>query len=157
MPVETVDFDSLFPSSVPEKRNPSDQLGKDDFLLLLTTQLNNQDPMSPMEDMEFIGQMSQFSSLEQMLNMNKTLETFTSSYQANSRTQAMMYLGTTVTAQSSDMAESVTGMVEMVGFEDGIPFLKVGDNAFKLEEISLVSPTYINTGSETPEDSETPA
>lgn len=47
-------------------------LDKDAFLELLVTQLQNQDPLSPMEDREFISQMAQFSSLEQMQNLNDT-------------------------------------------------------------------------------------
>lgn len=48
-------------------------LDKDAFLRLLTTQLANQDPLNPMEDREFIAQLAQFSSLEQMQNLNKTV------------------------------------------------------------------------------------
>ncbi len=122
-------------------RTPKQELGKDDFLKLLTQQLKNQDPMKPMDDMQFISQMSSFSSLEQMMNMNKSLDTFVKSFSSSSQTQAMMYLGTTVTVQNADMDEPKVGVVDMVGFKDGKPFLKIGDEAYNLEDVQLVSPT----------------
>lgn len=122
-------------------RTPKSELGKDDFLKLLTQQLKNQDPMNPMDDMQFISQMSEFSSLEQMVNMNKSLENFMKTFSTNSQTQAMMFLGTTVTAQSPEMEEPLTGVVDMVGFKDGKPFLKIGDIAVNLEDVQLASPT----------------
>jgi flagellar basal-body rod modification protein FlgD len=55
------------------RSNKGDALGKDEFLKLMIVQMQNQDPLEPQKDTDFIAQMAQFSSLEQMLNMNKTI------------------------------------------------------------------------------------
>ena len=49
-------------------------LGKEDFLQLLVAQLSAQDPLNPMDSREFSAQLAQFSALEQMTNVNSTLE-----------------------------------------------------------------------------------
>lgn len=59
------DFGSL-------RTNSSDIVNKNEFLLLLTAQLQHQDPLSPMESTDFIAQLAQFSSLEQLTSINKT-------------------------------------------------------------------------------------
>lgn len=63
----------LNPAPKEEAKKPGDVMGKDDFLKLLISQLQNQNPLEPLKDQEYIAQMAQFSSLEQLQNMNSSL------------------------------------------------------------------------------------
>ncbi len=84
-------------------------LGKDDFLKILITQLSHQDPTQPMEDKEFIAQMAQFSSLEQITNMNEGMSKVADLLAAG---QAMGLLGRIVDITSGESV--ITGPVEEV-------------------------------------------
>lgn len=70
--------DSINKSLAVNGRTPKTELGKDDFLQLLIAQLSHQDPTAPMQDTQFIAQMAQFSSLEQMTNMSSNFSKLTS-------------------------------------------------------------------------------
>ena len=92
---------------VQEGRKTSNELGKDDFLKLLITQLQNQDPTSPMENTEFISQMAQFSSLEQMTNMSSSFARMAAFINSS---EAASTLGKTVELNIGDA--NVQGIVE---------------------------------------------
>jgi len=83
-------------------------LGKDDFLKMLVTQLKNQDPLKPMDDTAFVAQMAQFSSLEQMQNMNS----------ATLATQANGMIGNNVT-WTNNKNEVFEGVVKGVNIVSG--------------------------------------
>ena len=79
-------------------------LGKEDFLKLLVEQLKNQDPLNPMESTEFTAQLAQFSSLEQLTNMNKNLD-YLRLYQASiNNAQAVNFIGKTVKASGNSIS-----------------------------------------------------
>jgi flagellar basal-body rod modification protein FlgD len=96
------------------KNATNGDLGKDDFLKLFVAQLQHQDPMSPMENAEFIGQMASFSSLEQISNLAA----------ANEKTNAIGLIGRTVTYTDASK-QTHTGKVEKVSTVDGKPSLTV--------------------------------
>ncbi len=79
-------------------------MGKDDFLTLLVAQLQHQDPLNPAEGTEFTAQLAQFSSLEQLSNMNGQLEEMAHSQAAFASSQAVGYIGHTVLSEGSDFA-----------------------------------------------------
>ena len=89
---------------VATKKN--DALGQEEFLLLLVTQLQNQDPLDPMDSTEFTAQLAQFSSLEQMTAMNKTLTSIRETQNGLSYMQATSYIGKDVTALGNMIALS---------------------------------------------------
>src|SRR3984885_4030183 len=71
------------------------------FLQLLTTQLQNQDPLSPLDTNQFTQQLVEFASVEQQINMNTNLQTLISLQQTSDATAAMQYLGADVTINSN--------------------------------------------------------
>ena len=73
-----------------------DELGKDQFLELLVAQMNNQDPLSPQENGEFIAQLAQFSTVEGIGNLNTSMESLLSGYQSSQALQASSLVGRTV-------------------------------------------------------------
>jgi flagellar basal-body rod modification protein FlgD len=97
-------------------------LGKDDFLKLLVSQLRFQDPLDPVADKEFVGQMAQFSTLEQVANLAQSM---TSLSQTSEVSRAVSLIGHTVEYENDDET-TTTGKVESVGLVDGNVTLKIG-------------------------------
>jgi flagellar basal-body rod modification protein FlgD len=76
-------------------------LGKNDFLNLLVTQLQHQDPLNPAESTEFTAQLAQFSSLEQLSNINDNLKNMELFQTSVTNSQAVSYIGKEITAKGN--------------------------------------------------------
>lgn len=81
----------------------------DDFLTLLTTQLQNQDPLEPMDSSEFTNQLVQFSSVEQQIATNQNLEALLNASTLQGDSALLGYLGKTVVAETNTAALSSDG------------------------------------------------
>lgn len=80
------------------------KLGRDDFLKIFITQLQYQDPLNPMEGTEFTAQLAQFSSLEQLFNVNDNLSKIKSVQDTDSRLQALGLIGKEIKAQGDSLS-----------------------------------------------------
>lgn len=109
-------------------------LGQDDFLKLLAAQMQAQDPMDPMKDTEFVSQMASFTSLEQMKDLNGSLQTFATQQNAIG---AQNYLGKTVSLFDPTNG-AVTGTVSGVTFAAGTPQIVIDGNSYDPSTITSI-------------------
>ena len=123
------------------KRNTG-VLGKDDFLQLLITQLQHQDPMNPASDTEFIAQVAQFSSLEQMQNMNSATQ------QQQGYALIGKYISGSISDEATGATSEVSGQVTGVRMSSGKVLLMIGDKEVKLESVQDVSESAAGVGGE---------
>ena len=109
------------PKTAQEAATKNAELGKDQFLKLFVAQLQHQDPMNPMENADFMGQMASFSTLEQVTNMASANQAMAANLHLS---QSVGLIGRTVTWTDENDA-SHTGVVEKVSQKDGFPVLTV--------------------------------
>lgn len=121
-----------FNQTINNGRQVKQAMDKNDFLKLLVTQLRHQDPMQPMNDREFIAQMAQFSTLEQMTNMSEGFNKVASLLKSN---EAMGLLGKTVDVSAGD--KTVSGVVEQVTGGD-YPQVLVDGNYYDYSQVARI-------------------
>ncbi|MCH5290921.1 MAG: flagellar hook assembly protein FlgD [Treponema sp.] len=127
-----MEVDTFNKSLAVNGRAAQQSLGKDDFLKLLIAQLSNQDPTAPMENTEFIAQMAQFSSLEQITNMNAEFAKLNSMLTS---TNAINTIGKTV--QLDLDGTSISGVVQGVTGGQN-PQVQVGGMFYDMSRIKAV-------------------
>jgi flagellar basal-body rod modification protein FlgD len=113
-------------------KNPQQNLGKDDFLKILITQLSYQDPTAPMEDKEFIAQMAQFSTLDQMTSMANDFNRLTNMLAS---TEAASSLGKSVELVEGDQV--VQGTVKAISRGD-VPQVLVNGAYYSWNQVTKV-------------------
>ncbi len=112
------------------QRTASQTLDKDAFLQLLVEQMANQDPLSPTSDTDFIAQLAQFSSLEQLQTISdSTLQT-----QAYNLVGKYVYLNGIDSATGNPIFGKVDGVFRM----NGIDYIVIGDNHYALSDVAGV-------------------
>ncbi|AET69680.1 flagellar hook capping protein [Desulfosporosinus orientis DSM 765] len=118
-------------STTTSSRDTSSELGKEDFLNLLVTQLKNQDPLDPSDSTEYVSQLAQFSVLEQMSNLNSRIAVL----------ESMAMTGKYATASITDSTGSVTsveGTVDSVTLDDGEASLVIDGTSVDLDDVTSV-------------------
>lgn len=98
----------------------SSNIGIQDFLKILTAQLNNQDPLKPVDNQEFVAQIAQFATLEQSRQLNVKIDSLLST---QSSTQSVGLLGKTVDVNKD--GKVVTGKVTALSLDSGQPLLTI--------------------------------
>lgn len=133
------------PSTMTTTTDKTKSLGKQDFLKLLMAQLQNQDPMKPMDDTQMIAQMAQFSALEASQQLNATMQT---SNNMQTVLQAGALIGKYIQANQAD-GTSTTGAVTSVGLTttNGVtsPTIQINGTDVDYSTITKVSSTPITT------------
>lgn len=132
---------SLYLSNQNTIRDPKPTIDKDGFLKILMTQLQNQDPTAPMNENEMVQQMATLTSLEQTMNISKSIEMLVENQTQSPIMQHSHLIGKNVTylsnKEDSEVSEEETGKVIAVSQRDGIAILEL-DNKEKIE-VTMVS------------------
>ena len=119
------------------------QMGKEAFMELLVQQLKNQDPLSPMDNDQFISQLTQMSSLEGIQNLNDNLVGLAMLQQGNALmsqlTQSSALIGKEVTYMDYDTGEERIGAVQSVKIQDGLAVLNIDGTDVPLASVMEIT------------------
>ncbi|MGG1551142.1 flagellar hook capping FlgD N-terminal domain-containing protein [Paenibacillus ferrarius] len=118
------------------KDKDNNTLGKDDFLKILITQLQNQDPTQPLQDKEFIAQMAQFTSVEQLTNMASEMKLMRQSLGFVSGLIGKSITWTDIDSSGASVESS--GIVDSITFKDGNQYANVGGKEVSLDKVSKI-------------------
>ena len=143
-------IDASDPAFSAQNPFPTQELDKDAFMQLLVTQMRNQDPLEPTANEEFIAQLANFSSLEQLQQVNQGLFAMIALNQSNALlsqlTQSSALIGRSVTWADPTTGAESTGTVESVKIADGVAILKIDGKDVPLASVTEVHPDGSDQG-----------
>ena len=100
-----------------QTKGKGSELDKDSFLLLMVTQMKNQDPLNPMDDTQYVSQLAQYSSLEQLMNLNDGMTSLTDATNNQQMLNATSYIGKEVGITGNSIGKTTeNGMVKTSAF-----------------------------------------
>jgi len=138
----TTASDSSLSLSSSLQASGSDELDKDAFMQLLVAQMQNQDPLEPQSNEEFVAQLANFSTLEQMELMNANLETMAVLDQSNALlsqlSESSNLIGKEVKWDDLDTGAAGSGIVGSVKLQDGLTLLEVDGQEIPLFTVTEV-------------------
>jgi flagellar basal-body rod modification protein FlgD len=121
----------------------SQDLDKDAFMQLLVSQMQNQDPINPQSNEDFIAQLAQFSSLEQIENLNSSMDKMAAVEESNALinqlSAASSLIGQSVDYYHPQTGELTTGNVESVRIEDAVAFLNIDGESVPLSYLTEIN------------------
>ncbi|MBW2659807.1 MAG: flagellar hook assembly protein FlgD, partial [Deltaproteobacteria bacterium] len=110
-------------AGVKNEINSKTSMGKEDFLTLLVTQLQNQDPLNPDNPTEFTAQLAQFSSLEQLFTLNESMNDLVTSNAASDKFSSLNTIGKEVAYQSDSF--NFSGESREIGYQLDSPATEI--------------------------------
>ncbi len=111
-------------------------LGRDDFLKILMSQMQHQDPMDPVKDTEFIAQLAQFSQLDGITQLNSN---FSQLLLVQGMAQGTNLIGTKVTYTPNSGGSALQGVVQSVQVTNGNVNLMIDGNSVGLGQVNGIS------------------
>ncbi|WP_018750918.1 flagellar hook assembly protein FlgD [Paenibacillus sanguinis] len=144
----SVSWPNYSQANVEKASKRSNELGKDAFLKLMMAQMQNQDPLSPMDNTQMVAQMAQFSSVEQLTNISDQISKMSESLGNTSGLigKEVTWVSQTktgnydvVTGKPEVIQERDSGIVDSVVVRSGVHYVKVGAKELEISQIEQVS------------------
>jgi flagellar basal-body rod modification protein FlgD len=133
-------------SSPSSSTSSNQQLGSNQFLQLLTTELQNQDPLNPVDDTQSVAQLAQFSALSATQELNTSFQNFQSNFGVMQASGLIGKSVTVVTTDGSGNSSNVTGTVQSIAVQNGQPYFTMDGSNGKVMTDNNGQPLLFSTG-----------